>query len=174
MWLNKCKCFVRTWHCQAPDEKTGRPLLLLTYRVALERFVPFSDYEPVHYDNFSRQRVRVASLNDRCLRIVLKKEPLLESAEDQGEQRKRAIVFLEVERIQQQLTILTLGLACSTRPADDEIQFGFRGRLVPWVSEVFLPKNRVLGQEGDSEIVVVFSTRALENSDQCDSDFGYL
>ena len=175
MWLNKCKCFVRTWHHQVHDEKTDNPLLLVTYRVTLERFVPFSDYVPVYYDEFSRQRVRLASLNDRCLTIVLKKEPLFESLDDSGgEQRKRKLAFFKVERLPQQLTVLTVGVACSTRPEDDEIHLAFRGRLVPWVSDVALSKLRRLGEPGESEIEVYFSARALENSDQCDSDWGCL
>ena len=172
MWSNKSKCFVRTWHHQAPDQKTGRPLLLLTYRIALEKFTRHTDFEPVHYDRFSRDRVRVVSMNDRCVRVVLKQEPLLEGCG--GVQRKRNLAFFEVERIQQGLLVLTAGLACSTRPEDDDVDFGFRGRLAPWVSEVFLSKNRVLGQPGDSELVVVFSTTALLNTDDCDSEFSFL
>ena len=87
MWLNKCKCFVRTWHHRVHDEETDRPLLLVTYRVTLERFVPFSDFVLVYYDKFSRQRVQLASLNDRCQTIVLKKEPLFESLDGSGEQQ---------------------------------------------------------------------------------------
>ena len=42
-----------------------------------------------------------------------------------------------MELFPQQLTVLTVGVACSSRPEDDKIHLAFWGRLVPRVSEEF-------------------------------------
>ena len=113
------RCFVRVWHHRAPDDETRRPLLLVTYRLALERLVPDHDFTVVPYDSFARERVERVSIDgDGCLLVGLKKDPLVVAGK-----RARKVVYCRVRRIEQRLLVVTLGVACSLAPEDDVISF---------------------------------------------------
>ena len=159
------------------------------------------------------------TMNDRCLSIVLKQEPVLVKLKgDQTFAKKPRLVFFEPRRLQQGLFVLTVGLVfrLDTSPPPvktmtkeewkrerkiskkeeeedevkeeedevkeeedekDDICFGFRGRLEPWVDRVSVPERPFLitgwddGAPGDSELVVIFSKGAVENNDDVDSEF---
>ena len=117
MWSAKTRSYVRTWHHKAFEDYTGRPLLIVSYRFALDKFVRFTNYTPVHYDAWSRQRIRSMTMNNRCLSIVLKQEPVLVKQNgDQTFAKKPRLVFFEPRRIQQGLLVLTVGLAFRLDP----------------------------------------------------------
>jgi len=175
------KCFVRVWHHSTTDDETNRPLLLVTYRLALEKVSCDWESEVVHYDAFSRERVsRVSMITNemaeeekRALHVVLKKEPLVDS------ERARHVVFFEAERLPKSggLLVITIGLAYSLSPETDKIRVKFRGRLWPWVDEIqVLPptsssKWASTQRERDRELVVTFSQSALAYVRPADSDF---
>ena len=168
------RCFVRVWHHPAPDEVTCRPLLLITYRLALERLVPDHHFVLGYYDSFARERVESVSIDwEGCLRVGLKKDPLVAA------ERSRKPVYCCVERIEQRLLVVTLGLACSLSPEDDNVlSFQYREPSRFWVSHVDLrqlPQGQQEEEGGrDSlEWVVQFSHQALKNSDEMDSLFDY-
>ena len=168
------RCFVRVWHHPAPDEETCRPLLLITYRLALERLVPDHHFVLGYYDSFARERVESVSIDwEGCLRVGLKKDPLVAA------ERSRKPVYCCVERIEQRLLVVTLGLACSLSPEDDNaLSFQYREPSRFWVSHVDLrqlPQGQQEKEGGrDSlEWVVQFSHQALKNSDEMDSLFDY-
>ena len=107
----KTRSYVRTWHHRASEDHTGRPLLIVTYRFALDKFVRFTNYTLVYYDDWSRRRIRNMTMNDRCLSIVLKQEPVLVKLKgDQTFAKKPRLVFFEPRRLQQGLFVLTVGL----------------------------------------------------------------
>ena len=212
MFSAKTRSYVRTWHHRASEDHTGRPLLIVTYRFALDKFVRFTNYTLVYYDDWSRRRIRNMTMNDRRLSIVLKQEPVLVKLKgDQTFAKKPRLVFFEPRRLQQGLFVLTVGLVfrLDTSPPPvktmtkeewkrerkiskkeeeedevreeedekDDIRFGFRGRLKPWVDRVSVPERPFLitgwddGAPGDSELVVIFSKGAVENNDDVDSEF---
>ena len=168
------RCFVRVWHHPAPDEETCRPLLLITYRLALERLVPDHHFVLGYYDSFARERVESVSIDwEGCLRVGLKKDPLVAA------ERSRKPVYCCVERIEQRLLVVTLGLACSLSPEDDNaLSFQYREPSRFWVSHVDLRQLPQGQQEEEGvrdslEWVVQFSHQALKNSDEMDSLFDY-
>jgi len=140
-------------------------LLLVTYRLALERLVPDHDFTVVPYDSFARERVERVSIDgDGCLLVGLKKDPLVVAGK-----RARKVVYCRVRRIEQRLLVVTLGVACSLAPEDDVISFECSQReshLPLWVSEVDL-------RAAADQLVVQFSHQALKNSDELDSVFDF-
>jgi len=166
------RSFVRVWHHPAFDEETHRPLLLMTYRLALERLVPDHAFAVHCYDAFARERVESVSIDwEGCLRVGLKKDPLV------AVERSRKPVYCHVERIEQRLLVVTLGLACSLSPEDDVVSFQYREPSRYWVSDVDLREPRQQETEGSCDLrlewAVQFSHQALKNSDELDSLFDF-
>lgn len=165
MWTNRSRCFVRVWHHPRPVEGTGRPILFVTYRFALEQFYPFTDYSLFHYDGKSRAGVRSVSLVSNQLRIVLKKDPLMDAG------RQRILAFAEAQKLPGGVLVLTFGLVSSLSPEDDgRYQFDFQGRLYPWLQEVGFPSD-YKSALGDRLLTARFSQQASEFIGDFDSDF---
>lgn len=166
MWSNRSRCFVRVWHHPGRDEKTNnRPLWLVTYRFALEKYYPFTDYHLLHYDGQSRARVRSVCLVNGRLQIVLKNDPLVKVG------RHITLVSAEVKKLQGGVLVLTVTLACSPFPEDNnQPVLEFRGRLHPWLETVRLPSD-YKSAIGDRLLTARFSQRASDYIGDYDSDF---
>jgi len=165
MWSNRSRSFVRVWSRPELVVATGRPLLCVTYRLALEQYYPFTDYSLFHYDAESRASVRSVSLVDNQLRVVLKKHPRVETG------REKNLVFVDAKKLQGSVLVLTFGLVYSLVPEDDNnLDFDFQGRLNPWLQAVSLPSD-YRSALGDSLLTARFSRRASEFIGCYDSDF---
>jgi hypothetical protein len=139
--------------------------LLVTYRFALEKYYPFTDYYLFYYDSQSRASVRSVSLVQGRFQIVLKKDPWIEVG------RPRVLAFAEAKKLQGGVLVLTVALACSLSPEDDpHLAVQFQGRLHPWFQAIHLPSD-FESAIGDRLLTVGFSRRASDYIGDYDSDF---
>lgn len=165
MWSHRSRCFVRIWNLLEEVEETGRPLLRVKYRFALEKFHAFTDYSLFYYDAESRAGVRSVSLVDNQLQIVLKQDPRHEAG------HRKTLVSAEVKKLGGGVLVLTFGLVCSLHPEDDQRREPpFQGRLYPWLDHVSLPSDYRSAQ-GDRLLTASFSRRSTELIRFYDSEF---
>ena len=146
--------FTRIWQHHTKEDRSGHPLRLVTYRVALEDLAPFAQYRHVHYDALSAQHIGPVTTTFNTLSLGLIKDPLLPS------KCLPVIVHFEAKRHYHNVFVVTVSLAfCCSSHQDNhrthEIDFPFRGRLKPWVREVHL-KDYNISQTGEFKIFLSF------------------
>lgn len=166
---SESRCFVRVWHDQDRCQKTGSPLLLVAYQCSLEGMAvpPEASFcDLIHYNAFSRQRVRsvriaeataaaVAENNhNKTLRVVLAREPFVRG---EAEQRHKKVVFYDAAmRSRQGVFTVAVIVAYALGPGDDAFRYPVHfGGSSDWAQNAYLSADYVDAERpGDIEVVV--------------------
>ena len=151
--------FTRIWQHHTKEDRSGHPLRLVTYRVALEELASFAHYRHVHYDAKAAHQIGQLSTDNNSLSLVLKRDPRLCS------KCLPIIAFFEADRFHHGVFVATVALAYCCFFAEDnhlphDIDFPFCGKLKPWIREVHI-KNYNISQTGEFKIYIGFNSTGI-------------
>ena len=113
------RCFVRVWHDTRDCSRTGRPILLVTYRLALEAFAGTDNdsFDLVFYNEHARQRIRSVSMSGDRLKLSLRREPFLGRIPIGSSQtHAKQLVRVDLNRQFQGVTVVTCTVAYALDP----------------------------------------------------------
>jgi hypothetical protein len=136
------RCFVRVWHKKQECRRTGFPILVVSYRLALDALPSQwagvvkgpACFRLVFYNRYARERVLSVGIYDGCLRLALGPETFLGrwASEVTGSSGTppvglKQLVGLDVESLLQNVTAVTVRVAYAVDP-----QRPFRRLPVEW------------------------------------------
>jgi len=145
------RCFVRVWHNTRDCSRTGRPILLVTYRLALEAFAgtDTDSYDLVFYNEHARQRIRSVSMSCDRLKLSLRREPFLgRMPVGRSQTNAKQLVRVDLNRQFQGVTVVTCTVAYSLDPYEP-----FRSLKLVWAghSRAFLQSAYLGGGGGGND-----------------------
>lgn len=117
------RCFVRVWHRKQECPRTGQPILVVTYRLALEALSgeDCDRFDLVFYNDHARERVLSVGLFDGQLRLALGPETFLgrwasEISSSSTSRGLKQLVGLEVRPLPQRITVVQVAVAYALCP----------------------------------------------------------
>lgn len=152
-------CFIRTWCRRVCDRDNGHPLLLVTYRLALETFAPYAEYDLKYYDRDARYRIRRVIMGEETLQIQLRRE------HDVHARNHKMVTHFEASRINHHFLILIIGVVYSLTPTDLRIEFPWTTRHDAWSEDVDFIRHAQCRPRSDSVLAIQFNRCALTNAD---------
>lgn len=166
---SESRCFVRVWHDKRECAITGRPVLVVSYRLAMEAFsgVDTSRYDLVFYNDYARERVQSVGMFAGNLKMELAPEPFLgvgfgRSGSAYCGRGLRQVVELDVTPLPQAVTAVTVSVAYALRPQEPfrKMTLNWKGRSRLWIENAHLLeepahdyKEVVTGSDREAEAV---------------------
>lgn len=156
--MGSARCFVRLWHEKRECCRTGRPILVVTYRLALEAFPGVGNtlcYPLVFYNQHARERVRSVGLFDGQLRLALGPETFLGRWASQvtssvGDVGLKQLVGLEVQPppSNHNITVVTVKVAYALCPQQPfrRLNTEWTGRADEWIEQASFLEDYSLGE----------------------------
>lgn len=134
------ECWVRVWHDKRECERSGKPVLVVTYRLAFENLTGSerTPFRVVFYNAYARQRVQSVNLTQGFLCLALRPEPFLGSQGNRGKMKK--IVALGVDRHpHQNVTSVVVSIAYALSRYDPfRMGVTHGGESTEWIQDAFL------------------------------------
>lgn len=152
-------CFIRTWSHPVCDQENGHPLLLVTYRLALETFAPYAEYDLVYYDPTAQYRVRRIVMGEATLQVQLRREYEVPM------RSHKMVTHFEASRINHNFLVIIIGVVYSLTPTDLRIDFPWTGRHDMWSEHVDFIRHAQCRTSSDSVLAIQFSSFALTDAD---------
>jgi hypothetical protein len=141
------RCFVRVWHDKKECRRSGRPLLVVHYRLAFEGFtarVGQGPYDVVFYNTYARERVVSVGMYQGHLKLTLRPEPFLGRWASQivaATCRAKQCVGVDVCHLpRHNVTSVTLSVAYAFHPQEpfQRMNLEWRGASLEWIENVEL------------------------------------
>jgi hypothetical protein len=154
-------CFVRTWSHWPVGEKDD-PRLHVTYRLALETFASYADYELKYYDQQARHCVRRIIMGESTLQIQLRSDRnvLVNSSH-------KRVTHFKVSRINHHILVITVSVVYFLTAAEAVSSQTTLGNA--WSDQVDFIWNAQCRPRSDRVLAIEFNRCALTDADHYNS-----
>lgn len=152
---SESRCFVRVWHDKSECRRSGRPILVVTYRLAFEAFsgVDNDSFDLVYYNEHARERVLSVGMFDGQMRLALGPETFLgrwatEVTSITADRGLKQLIGLEVWPLLHNVTAVQMSVAYALHPQHPfrRIQPEWKGRAEEWIQQASFLEDYSQGQ----------------------------